>query len=180
MTDCSHHLCWPNTYYKLISNKNKNSSPNELVPVYVGKAVPEGARKGGFGLGIAPGPVLYKRLTEHAKSITQASNLSIDDFKCRYLMVDDIWIPLSESLLVEMFFPIWNKVIDGFGNHDPGSGRYNQQRSPWDVIHPGRPWANKLKQNNRSEMEFLTNLQEFLAGEKVEAISDSKAILEDE
>ena len=35
-------------------------------------------------------------------------------------------------------------VVDGFGNHDPGSGRYNQAKSEWDVLHPGRPWIKKL------------------------------------
>ncbi len=165
--------------YKSISEKNKTCTPDKLTPVYVGKAVPEGARKGGFGLGISPGPVLFKRLAEHSKSISLASNLNLNDFKCRYLIVDDIWIPLGESLLVEMFSPIWNKVLDGFGNHDPGSGRYNQQRSPWDVVHPGRPWADKLKPNNRSEKELLSNLQKFLAGEKAEVIPDSKVIMEE-
>jgi hypothetical protein len=29
-------------------------------------------------------------------------------------------------------------AVDGFGNHDPGKGRYKQARSDWDVIHPGR------------------------------------------
>lgn len=77
-------------------------------PIYVGKAVPAGARKGGFGLGADPGLVLHKRLTEHAVSIQQARNLSLSDFKCRFLVVDDIWIPLAESLLIEKYHPLWN------------------------------------------------------------------------
>ena len=114
-------------------------------PIYVGKAVPAGARKGGFGLGADPGQVLFRRLAEHAGSIDQAANLKVSDFMCRFLVVDDIWIPLAESLLIEMYQPLWNRKIDGFGNHDPGKGRHNQQRSPWDAIHPGRTWAEKLK-----------------------------------
>ena len=90
-------------------------------PIYVGKAVPAGARKGGFGLGISPGTVLFGRLKEHAKSVNQAKNLDLGDFSCRYLVVDDIWIPLGESLLIERFSPLWNKSLDGFGIHDPGS-----------------------------------------------------------
>lgn len=43
--------------------------------IYVGKAVPAGARKGGFGLGINPGTVLLKRLREHARSIREVQNL---------------------------------------------------------------------------------------------------------
>lgn len=129
--------------YAPIAAKNRNGCFES--PIYVGKAVPPGARKGGFGLDTDPGPALYKRLAEHAASIEQVSNLSLKDFHCRYLVVDDIWIPLAESLLIEMYSPLWNLVIDGFGNHDPGGGRYNQQKAPWDVIHPGRPWAEKLQ-----------------------------------
>ena len=109
--------------YKSIAVPNLANNGSD-VPIYVGKAVPAGARKGGFGLGSAPGTALYNRLTEHAESVARAENLEAGSFFCRYLAVDDIWIPLGESLLIEMFNPLWNKVIDGFGNHDPGSGRH--------------------------------------------------------
>ncbi len=140
----------------------KNAAEEWAAPIYVGKAVPAGARKGGYGLGESPGEVLYRRLKEHSESIAQAENLSLSDFKCRYLIVDDIWIPLGESLLVSTFSPLWNQFLDGFGNHDPGAGRYNQQRSSWDVIHPGRPWATKLKPNSRPREEFLKTIAKFL------------------
>lgn len=129
--------------YKEIARQN--SSGQYGWPIYVGKAVPAGARKGGYGLNADPGQALYRRLSEHAASIDSAENLNLFDFNCRFLVVDDIWIPLAESLLVEMYSPLLNQKIDGFGNHDPGKGRHNQQRSPWDVIHPGRVWAYKLK-----------------------------------
>jgi len=112
--------------YKKITVKNKDEFQQ---PIYAGKAVPEGSRKGGFGLDVQIGENLYKRLNEHKKSIESAENLSLDDFYYRFLLVDDIWIPLGESLLIERTKPLWNIVIDGFGNHDPGSGRYNQQMS---------------------------------------------------
>lgn len=144
--------------YKKITERNRNGLFK--CPIYVGKAVPPGARKGGFGLGENPGFVLYGRLAEHAKSIEQCDNLSIKDFFCRYLIVDDIWIPLAESLMIEMFSPAWNKAIDGFGNHDPGKGRYQQQNSPWDILHPGRPWASKLSGGNKKEI--LLELERFL------------------
>lgn len=140
----------------------KNINDQWAAPIYVGKAVPPGARKGGYGLGESPGEVLYRRLREHVESIQQAENLSLTDFKCRYLVVDDIWIPLGESLLITMFSPLWNKLLDGFGNHDPGAGRYNQQRSPWDVVHPGRVWATRLRPNARSQAEFLRDITKFL------------------
>ncbi len=133
------------------------------VPIYVGKAVPAGARKGGFDAEASPGTVLYKRLVEHADSIRQASStLRLEDFSCRYLAVDDIWIPLGESLLIERFSPVWNRVLDGFGNHDPGKGRYTGQRSAWDVIHPGRAWAEKCAPYSRTTEELLGSVKAFL------------------
>jgi hypothetical protein len=146
--------------YRKVSERN--AKDQWASPIYVGKAVPPGARKGGYGLAESPGEVLYRRLREHSESIDQAENLSLSDFKCRYLIVDDIWIPLGESLLISMFSPLWNQILDGFGNHDPGAGRYNQQRSSWDVIHPGRPWAKKLKPNSRSRDEILKIITKFL------------------
>ena len=133
------------------------------IPIYVGKAVPEGARKGGPGIDVPSGPVLYKRLREHAESITEATNLKLGDFECRYLIVDDIWIPLGESLLIKKFAPLWNLVVDGFGNHDPGKGRHNQRRSPWDVVHPGRSWAKPLQPGLRTQVEIASDVEKFFS-----------------
>ena len=141
--------------YKPIVERNRDGRFE--APIYVGKAIPAGARRGG-GLDITTGPILFRRLNEHAQSIAQAENLELSDFSCGYLVVDDIWIPLGESLLIEKFAPIWNSTVEGFGNHDPGSGRYNSQRPPWDVVHPGRPWADRLRENRRSRQEILTAL----------------------
>jgi hypothetical protein len=112
-------------------------------PIYVGKAVPPGARKGGASA--ATGRWLFNRLREHAESVNAAENLDLADFHCRYLVVEDIWIPLGESLLIAKFTPLWNRMIDGFGNHDPGAGRYMGARPRWDVLHPGRGWAAKCQ-----------------------------------
>ncbi len=53
-------------------------------------------------------------------------------------------VVLVEAELIRRYQPLWNAVVDGFGNHDPGSGRYEQSPSEWDVLHPGRPWVHKL------------------------------------
>jgi hypothetical protein len=144
--------------YRQISLKSR---PQRETPIYVGKAVPAGARKGGLGLDAAPGTVLYNRLAEHADSIRQVKNLELDDFLCRYLVVDDIWIPLGESLLIQTFSPIWNHLIEGFGNHDPGKGRHQGQKPPWDVLHPGRAWAGRLQPNKRLAEELVAVVSEF-------------------
>jgi hypothetical protein len=144
--------------YKNISEKNKKYF---VQPIYAGKAIPKGGRKGGLGLNVPMGEYLYKRLNEHRESIEAVKNLNIDDFYCRFLVVDDIWIPLGESLLIEKTKPLWNVVVDGFGNHDPGSGRYNHQRSAWDIIHPGRQWAKRLQEGN-PEAEIAKLITDFL------------------
>lgn len=64
-------------------------------PIYVGKADSKGKRKGGFIEGGPSGTALYKRLVDHSKSIDQAINLNIEDFYCRFLVVDDLWISLG-------------------------------------------------------------------------------------
>lgn len=151
--------CFP--AYTMIAERNRNERFD--APIYVGKAIPAGARRGGVGLDASPGFVLFGRLREHAESINQATNLELSDFYCRYLTVDDIWIPLGESLLIQRFTPIWNTTLDGFGNHDPGSGRYNQQKSPWDVVHPGRTWADRLQPNRRSREEILATVSSRLS-----------------
>lgn len=140
--------------YEPIKQANEKSFEQ---PIYAGKAVPDGARKGANVLDSLSGNYLYKRLCDHIKSIEQAQNLDINDFYCRYLVVD-IWIPLGESLLIQQTKPLWNNVLDGFGNHDPGNGRYNGQRPLWDILHPGRKWADKLKATKTvSEVEKIVN-----------------------
>ena len=141
-----------------------NRDGKYALPIYVGKAVPPGSRKGGFQLELPGDAVLYKRLREHAESVAASQNLRLADFRCRYLVVDDIWIPLGESLLIEMFSPLWNKIVDGFGNHDPGKGRRAGQRPPWDVIHPGREWADRCEPNRRTERQILDAVRKALSG----------------
>lgn len=112
------------------------------IPIYVGSAVPAGKRK---GLGPASSRPLFNRLMQHSRSIDQAENLRLVDFQCRYLVVIPVWIGLAERFLIEHYRPVWNTVIEGFGNHDPGAGRKDMKRPLWDVAHPGRPWAMRLR-----------------------------------
>lgn len=123
--------------YQPVAQHNKDMACN--LPIYVGKAVPSGSRKGGDYVTTEQEPCLYKRLKEHAQSIGAVDNLRHCDFACRYLLVDDIWIPLAESRLIAHFHPLWN-AIGGFGIHDPGRGRSQQRLSDWGTLHPGRPF----------------------------------------
>ncbi len=132
-----------------------------MLPIYVGKAVPPGARMGA-SLDLAAGKVLHKRLKEHAESIRSAENLNIEDFYCRFLVVDDIWIPLGESLIIARFTPVWNSLIDGFGNHNPGKGRHAGMRPRWDVLHPGREWAMRLADRPETQAQIAQDAETYL------------------
>lgn len=142
-----------------------NANGNFVHPIYVGKAVPAGARKGGLGVDVDHGKALYNRLSEHSESITAAENLNIGDFRCRFLVVDDIWIPLAESLLIEKFAPVWNRVLDGFGNHDPGRGRHSGKMPYWDCVHPGREWAKRLQPCAYTKEELENRVRIYLDGQ---------------
>ena len=144
-----------------------NANGQYAQPIYVGKAIPKGGRKGGLGADAASGRALRDRLRQHAGTIEEAENLHIGHFAFRCLVVDDIWIPLGENMLIEQFKPVWNKVIDGFGNKTPGRGRTGQQRSPWDVLHPGREFVTRLGLGPgvATAAEIEARLQAFYAGE---------------
>lgn len=163
--------------YSPIASQNRNGKFER--PIYVGKAVPKGARKGGFGLGATKEPALLKRLREHAGSIRVTQDLNITDFACRYLVADDIWIPLGESLLIERFQPLWNVLLAGFGIHAPGKGRKKQACSNWDTVHPGRTFAAKLPPNQKTAAELLRLVADLLAGKAVQTISPEEAVTEE-
>lgn len=144
--------------YRALAEANRNGRFE--APIYIGKADPKGGRRGGGDLDTPPGTALHGRLTKHGRSLEQATNLDIDDFACRYLAVDEVWIRMSERMLIGWYLPVWNIVVDGFGNNDPGRRRATQYRSPWDVLHPGRPWAEKLADGDVSAEEIVARITE--------------------
>ncbi|OBK97743.1 restriction endonuclease [Mycobacterium asiaticum] len=133
------------------------------IPIYVGKAIPAGGRR---GIAVEHGTrsrALSNRLREHARSVEAAENLDIADFTCRWLVVEPIWIPLGESVLISRFTPVWNGLLDGFGNHDPGGGRLAGVRSRWDTLHPGRSWAPKYPPRSETADNVAADVTEYLA-----------------
>jgi len=142
--------------YSEIAIRNQNDAKQ---PIYVGKAVPPGWRTARAKQNDSP--VLYRRLTEHARSIKQAKHLKIEGFVCRFMILNevesDLIVPV-EAALIRRYTPLWNTHIDGFGNHDPGSGRYNQAPSDWDILHPGRPWAERLTGTPATEADIIAKI----------------------
>lgn len=136
-------------------------------PIYVGEADPKGGRRGG-DWDAPTGTALYGRLRKHSSSIIQAENLDVDDFQCRYLVLDEVWVRMAERMLISRYKPLWNNVVDGFGNNDPGNRRVTQYRSSWDVLHPGRPWAHKLAEGNTNAEDVCAKIDAYFANRGVD------------
>ncbi len=146
-------------FYRPVSNV----PPDFHRPIYVGKAIPEGSRKGGLIENKGSGNSLGKRLSQHARSIRGTANLDIADFYVRYLVVEDIWIPLGENVMIERFRPAWNLAVEGFGNNTLGGGRDKQKLSPWDVLHPGREQERGSGDTPVSQGFMIQRVTDFLA-----------------
>lgn len=133
-------------------------------PIYVGKAVPRGWRQGRVIK--SSSTELYRRLCDHTKSITSAENIKVDDFLCRFMILENAasnLIGTIEAALIRHYHPLWNCIVDGFGNHDPGKGRYNQEKSEWDLLHPGRMWAEKCMPSSKSKVEIEDSIKRYFS-----------------
>ena len=133
-------------------------------PIYVGKAVPRGWRQG--RVSDSSSLELYRRLCDHAKSIRSADNIDECDFLCRFMILEHAasnLIGTVEAALIRHYRPLWNCIVDGFGNHDPGSGRYNQEKSEWDILHPGRRWADKCAPSSKSKTEIEESIKPYFS-----------------
>jgi hypothetical protein len=136
------------------------------VPIYVGKAVPKGWRQSRTSDDADnQSSELCARLRQHHNSLKLAPSLDASDFMCRFVIFEHTgsdMISTVEAALIKLSRPLWNTVVDGFGNHDPGKGRYEQARSDWDVIHPGRKWAEKCNGVPKTEAVILAKIKQHL------------------
>lgn len=121
-------------------------------PIYVGKADPANEEASNSR---EQGDRLTRRLLEHRSTIETAeahknrllpnlSPLRLADFFCRRLVCATNAQLVAEKHLIRTFWPIWNsetKVCWGFSKHGDSAQTRANKRSPWDVLHPGRPWA---------------------------------------
>lgn len=131
-------------------------------PIYVGKANPAAMHA---LTAQAQGTRLHTRLKDHHRSISNAENLNLANFDCRYLVVRSAWVETAEDLLIDWFKPVWNnqiKVCYGFGKHGDSAGTRKNERSPWDTIRPGRPWAKSDSNtpNRRSVAQIRADIAE--------------------
>jgi hypothetical protein len=152
----------PFPQYDEIAKRNRDQRWH--LPIYVGKAIPPGGRTGGLDQAAHAVGALRDRLRRHAVSIDQAVNLELADFYFRFLVIDDVWIPLGENMLIESFRPLWNTSLSGFGSNPTGGPRATQASSRWDTLHPGRAGAGqsvgpKLDRVREIVEEYIASLQ---------------------
>ena len=132
------------------------------IPIYVGRSRDTGARQGLNPFEPVEKPLLFGRIREHRNNLKRATNLDVDDFGVRMLVVMPIWIPLAEAIAIRKYQPLWNGHLSGFGIHAPGSGRLGQEQSQWDLIHPGRTFVQGLKKSAKSQPELLGKIRKLV------------------
>ncbi|WP_375312848.1 Eco29kI family restriction endonuclease [Bradyrhizobium sp. A5] len=143
-------------------------------PIYVGKADPA---KDDASDAREQGPKLTDRLIEHAGTIATAEGYSnqlpqglapigLADFTCRRLVCATNAQLVAEKHLISTFWPVWNsetKACWGMSKHGDSAGTRKNKRSPWDVVHPGRPWALDARlQDSLSPQEIAARIDKVL------------------
>lgn len=145
--------------YDLLSQQNVDEL---IVPIYTGRAAPEGSRKGAIAdlRAASGGTKIFSRLGQHRTSIEGAINLDIKHFWARYLVTKRLWVPMGEAMMISEYAPLWNTTVEGFGVNAQGSGRVDGKLSAWDTLHPGR---NRVgKPYPRTQEQLINAVQEHL------------------
>lgn len=136
-------------------------------PVYVGKADPA---EPGAATPRQQGVRLFRRLADHREAIKEVETyartnglpdpLRVDDFECRRLVCATNAQLVAERHLIEIFRPAWNlesKICFGISKHGDAATTRVNNKSPWDVLHPGRSWAMPSKLRAGMTPETVTS-----------------------
>ncbi len=137
----------------------------EMKPIYVGKAIPRGGRKGlkDFSAPDERENALSRRLDLHKKKLMGVEGLLLEDFRFRYLPLTPAWIGLGENAMIRKFRPLWNVAVDGFGNNALGAGRLKQSASSWNVLHPTTDPTKKPGTAKITREAVLERVREYFA-----------------
>lgn len=151
--------------YHLLADANRAGKP---WPIYVGKADSgKGSRKGNNDAtvqGKDGSTALYNRINKHRRSIDSVDNLEVSDFQIRLMTMPPVWVPVAEQWTIRQYSPLWNQIVDGFGNHDPGTGRHGTAISVWDTLHPGRTasWTANLVSRSDTPEQIAREIERRL------------------
>jgi hypothetical protein len=160
-------------------------------PIYVGKADPA---TGSASNAREQGPKLTGRLREHAATIRvverfgEENNLEpplhpirLQDFTCRMLVCATNAQLAAERHLIRTFWPLWNsdtKACWGMSKHGDSTKTRKNKRSPWDVVHPGRPNAVDAEiEDKLTPAEIADRIEKVIA--RTPARKDHAALVEE-
>lgn len=159
-------------------------------PIYVGKADPA---NDDASTPREQGSRLTARLLEHAGTIETAERyaqaglpdglhpIALQDFTCRRLVCATNAQLAAEKHLIRTFWPVWNaetKACWGMSKHGDAATTRANKRSPWDVVHPGRPWAlDERLVDSLSPNEIAKRIDETL--KRVPPRTDHASLLEE-
>lgn len=174
-------------YYRGEHPLYKKISKTET-PIYVGKADPD---SGDASTVREQGTRLTARLLEHAGTIKTAEGyaahltsplfpIRLDEFWCRRLVCATNAQLVAEKHLIGTFRPLWNMETQacwGMSKHGDSAKTRANKRSPWDVAHPGRPWALESKESALTLEQIETRINETL--EEVPPRRDHAALMEE-
>lgn len=169
----------PHPAYKKISGTE--------TPIYIGKADP---RSSEAKTSREQGPQLYGRIKDHQKAIGTVEKyaldhgdplaLRLDDFQYRRLVVATNAQLTAERYLILLFEPIWNeetKICWGISKHGDLATTRSNDRSPWDVLHPGRKWAmSNILKDKKSRDQILVEIDGHLT--ELPPFTDRQQIIE--
>lgn len=134
-------------------------------PIYIGKASPSGNPK----TYKEQGQKLFTRLNEHKKNIEKVSGIEISDFEYRNLVVQSGFEAAAEDRLISTFRPIWNKetnLLFGIGKHGDSAKTRQNNKSPFDTVHPGRKWAVDNPEKETAG-EIIAKVKKYLESSKI-------------
>ncbi len=152
--------------YERYGNKVNRMGYN--VPIYVGKAVPKGWRQSRTaGIEIDKGTSLRSRLVHHSKTISSVENLNLSDFACRFMIFSGSSVDMIaavEAALIAEYTPLWNAVIDGFGNNPPGGKRMGGIVPKWHILHRGVKWALQMTGPRADVRSVQKSVMDYMMG----------------
>ena len=148
--------------YRRMAAANANGAWKHAI--YVGKAIPPGARSGDALADASSNIALRTRLRQHVRSLEAAQNLNLSDFHARWLVIEPVWIPLAETVMIQRTACVWNKLVAGFGVNAQGSGRTGGKISTWDILHPGRDRQGVMPENpDEIRANVIQEIEGFLS-----------------
>jgi hypothetical protein len=116
------------------------------LPIYIGKSL-----------------TLARRLQEHVSTL-ENSDLSINDFTCKLIVLPHQWILHAEENLIQRYRPVWN-VLRGFGSgeRERGWNVRKNRTTDWAAYHSYDEKAQEVRANKPERIaRIASKLEDFI------------------